>query len=129
MMLGGGIVVVLSLFLPRFTVTSPAGTASVSGLSVAVLWILVLSGFAIAHGLQGLRPGFVRFQLGSPVVTGVLMMVAMAFRWADISNGLDLAAADPNVTASVGPGFWLALAGSVVVLCGALLTRFGDRGP
>ena len=76
-MLGGGIVVLLSLFLPRFSFTDSAGiTTNISGLSTAVIWILVLSGFAIAHGLQGLRPGTVRFQLGSPVVTGTIGHVA-----------------------------------------------------
>jgi len=113
MMLGGGIVVVLSLFLPRFTVTSAAGTTSVSGLSHGRALDPGPLGFAIAHGLQGLRPFFtVRFQLGSPVVT----------RPDDGGHGLRWAT---SRTASTSPPRTGITASSTRLLAGA--RRFGGR--
>jgi hypothetical protein len=128
MLIGGGIVL-LSTFLPRFTITTAAGTTSIGGLQSTGFGTLILAGFAIAKGFEALRPGSVRMRLGSPIITGVFMAVLLALRWSDLQDGLDTAAGIPGMTASIGSGFWLNLTGAVLVLCGGALIQFGDRVP
>lgn len=129
LMLVGGAIVLLSTALPRFTITTSNGTTSIGGLQSTGFGTLILAGFAIAKGIEALRPGAVRMRLGSPVITGVLMAVLLAIRWTDLQNGLDTAAGIPGVTASIGSGFWLNVMGAVLVLCGGALIQFGDRVP
>ncbi|MEP6476081.1 MAG: hypothetical protein ABJC60_02300 [Actinomycetota bacterium] len=126
MLIGGGIVL-LSTFLPRFTITGPNGTTSLSGIQGGSIGMLVLAGFAIAKGSAGIRPGIVRMRLGSPILTGILMMVVLALRWSDLQNGLKVADGIPGVTASIGIGYWLSVLGAALVLCGGALLQFGDR--
>jgi hypothetical protein len=126
LMLGGGLAVVLgAIALPWFSASGPGGSETVSGISGAGFGTLILAGFAVAKGLQTVAPDRVPFRLGTPILTGLLLLVLLGFRWSDISNGLDRANAIPGVTASVGTGFWLAVAGAIAVLCGGLLLQFG----
>jgi hypothetical protein len=126
LMLGGGAAIAIAaLALPWFSAVGPGGTETTKGIAGSGFGILILSGFAVAKGLQIVAPDRVPFRLGTPIITGVLLLVLLGFRWSDISNGLDRAEAIPGVTASVGSGFWLALAGTVAVLCGGLLLQFG----
>jgi hypothetical protein len=127
LMLIGGAIVLLSTFLPRFTITTAAGTTSLGGLQATGFGTLILAGFAMAKGFEALRPGTVRMRLGSPVITGVFMAVLLALRWSDLQDGLDTAAGIPGMTASIGSGFWLNVMGTVLVLCGGALIQFGDR--
>jgi hypothetical protein len=126
MMLGGGLAIVVgAVALPWFSASGPGGSETVKGISGSGFGILILAGFAIAKGLQVVAPDRVPFRLGTPILTGVLLLALVGFRWSDISDGLDRAEAIPGVTASVGSGFWLVAAGSVIVLCGGLLMHFG----
>ncbi|MBA3691187.1 MAG: hypothetical protein H0W82_07220 [Actinobacteria bacterium] len=126
MVIGGGIVL-LSVFLPRFTVTSPGGTESLGGIQGAGIGMLLLAGFAIAKGLQELRPDAIGTRFGSPLLTGILMVVSLAIRWSDLQNGLASARDIPGVSASIGTGFWLSVIGTLSVLAGGALLQFGDR--
>ena len=125
-LIGGG-VVLLSTFLPRFTVSGPGGTRSLGGVEGAGIGMLLLAGLAVAKGLEGLRQGTERMRLGSPILTGAFMAGVLALRWNELQNGLDEAAGIPGVSASIGSGFWLSVTGVVLVLCGGALIRFGDR--
>jgi len=128
-MLVGGAIVLLSTFLPRFTLTTAAGTTSLGGLQSTGFGTLILAGFAIAKGFEALRPGTVRMRLGSPVITGVFMTVLLVLRWTDLQDGLNAAAEIPGMTAAIGSGFWLNVVGTVLVLGGGALIQFGDRVP
>src|SRR5436190_24213387 len=48
----GGAIVLLRTFLPRFTITTAAGTPSLGGLQATGLGPLIPAGFAIAKGLE-----------------------------------------------------------------------------
>jgi hypothetical protein len=127
LMLIGGLVVILGAFLPWFSVSAPGGTRGVGGLSGIGFGLVFLAGFAIAKGAQGLLPSLIRMRLSAPILTGALMIVALAIRWSDLHRTVDLVDALPGVTASIGIGFWLDAVGVVAVLLGGAILQFGDR--
>ena len=129
LMVVGGAIVLLSVFLPRLSVTGSGGTVTVGGISGAGIGFLFLAGLAVAKGLERLRPGTVPIGLSSPILSGLFMAVLLVFRWSDLQRALDLASQTPGITAAVGPGFWLSVVGTILVLCGGALIQFGDRLP
>ena len=127
LMLIGGIVVILGALLPWFSVSAPGGTRGIGGISGIGFGLVILAGFAIAKGAQGLMPSLIRMRLSAPILTGALMVVALAIRWSDLHRTVDVVDALPGVSASIGIGFWLDVVGVVAVLLGGAILQFGDR--
>jgi hypothetical protein len=127
LMLVGGIAAILGAFLPRLSVSGPAGTQTVGGFSSVGFGLVILSGFAIAKGVQGLDPSRIRMRLSAPILTGLLMLVPLGFHWNDLNNVVQILNTYPGVTASIGIGFWVEVVGVVAVLGGGAILQFGDR--
>jgi len=119
--LTGGILVIVGVFLPWITATASAGTFSASGKDANEWAFLILGGFATVRGLSMAKPGLFRFQLGTPLIGGVILAVLVALRWNDLQKVLDEVRSVPGVTASLGIGFWAVIAGTVLVLLGGVL--------
>jgi hypothetical protein len=119
LVLAGGILVLVGVFLPWFTVTIDGAQRSTTGTSE---WgVMLLAAFAIARGLTLVRPDRFRFGLGTPLIGGVILVVLLAIRWSDIREALDTASR-LGFPASVGVGFYAAAVGTACVLIGGLLS-------
>jgi hypothetical protein len=126
--LAGGALVVISVFLPWFTLEGPGGSATVSEFRGGAFGLLILGGFAIARGLSMAGIGGMRFRLGSPLIGGILMLVLLAIRWNDIHDAIEQTnALYPTVTASIGIGFWGAGLGAALVLAGGVMAMQNRR--
>jgi hypothetical protein len=125
-MLIGGIAVVLGAFLPRFSVSGPGGTTTIGGFSGVGLGLVILAGFAIAKGIQGLEPSRIRMRLSAPILTGLLMIIPLVIRWNDLHSAVDQLQGAPGVTASIGIGFWIDVAGVAAVLAGGAIMQLGN---
>jgi hypothetical protein len=121
LVLTGGVLVIVGVFLPWITATSSNGTFSASGKDANEWAFLILGGFATVRGLSMAKPGLFRFQLGTPLIGGVILAVLVALRWNDLNKALEDFRSLPGVTASVGIGFWAVIAGTVLVLLGGVL--------
>jgi hypothetical protein len=121
LVLAGGILVVVGVFLPWITVSGPNGSSSASGWDSSEWGFLILGGFAIARGLSMTRPDLFRFTLGTPLIGGVILVVLIVLRWGDLQDTLTALRAYPGVTASLGIGIWSVIAGTACVLLGGLL--------
>ena len=121
LVLTGGILVIVGVFLPWITATGPGGTFSRSGKDASEWGFLILGGFATVRGFSMARPQTFRFQLGTPLIGGVILAVLVAIRWNDLNKALEDFRSLPGVTASVGIGFWAVIAGTVLVLLGGVL--------
>ena len=121
LVLAGGILVIVGVFLPWITASGPKGTFSASGKDANEWAFLILGGFATVRGLSMAKPGLFRFQLGTPLIGGVILAVLVALRWNDLQKVLDEVRSVPGVTASLGVGFWTVIAGTVLVLLGGVL--------
>jgi hypothetical protein len=117
----GGLLVIAGVLLPWFTVSGPGGSQSQSGMSLGNWGVLLLGGFALARGLSILRPARFRMNLGTPLIGGVLLAFLIGSRWSDLQNGVR-AAHDVGLQASVGIGYWAAVAGTALLLGGGLLS-------
>ena len=126
-MLTGGAIALASAFLPRITASGPGGEASYGGFAGAGIGTLILAGIAVAKGLQVIRPEVLKTRLGSPVITGVLMLVLAGIRYASLSSDVDDLRAVSGVTASIGSGFWIGVIGAVMVTIGAALIQSEHR--
>jgi uncharacterized membrane protein YidH (DUF202 family) len=114
--------VAIGVFLPWVTASGPGGTASVSGITVGTYGTLILAGFAVARGLSMLRPDRFHFNLGTPLIGGVILAGLMALRWSDLQNTIrDTEALGPGIEASIGIGVWLVIVGTALILLGGLL--------
>jgi hypothetical protein len=78
-------------------------------------------------GLQAARPDIVRTQLGSPILTGILMLVLAAIRYSSLQSNVGDLQALPGVTATIGNGFWIGVIGSSIVLLGGSMIQSADR--
>jgi hypothetical protein len=121
LVLTGGVLVIVGVFLPWITASGPNGTFSTSGKDASEWAFLILGGFATVRGFSMARPGIFRFQLGTPLIGGVILAVLAAMRWTDLQNALDVARAHAGYTASIGIGFWAVIAGTVLVLLGGVM--------
>ena len=121
LVLAGGILVIVGVFLPWITASGPKGTFSASGKDANEWAFLILGGFATVRGLSMAKPGLFRFQLGTPLIGGVILAVLVALRWNDLQKVLDDVRPLPGFTASLGIGFWAVIAGTVLVLLGGVL--------
>jgi hypothetical protein len=126
-MIAGGAIAVASAFLPRITASGPGGEATYGGLAGAGFGTLILAGFAIAKGLQVVRPDVVKMRLSSPILTGALMLLLAGIRYASLQSNVSDLQALPGVTASIGTGFWIGLIGASLVAIGGAMIQFGDR--
>ncbi|MEO7097266.1 MAG: hypothetical protein ABI175_28655 [Polyangiales bacterium] len=127
LMLAGGAIALASAFLPRITASGPGGEASYGGLAGAGFGTLILAGIAVAKGLQVVRPDVMKMRLGSPVVTGVLMLVLAGFRYASLSSDVADLQELPGITASIGNGFWIGAIGAAMVTVGGALIQSDGR--
>jgi hypothetical protein len=121
LVLAGGLLVVVGVFLPWITANGPNGTFSTSGKDASEWGFLILGGFATVRGFSMARPGIFRFQLGTPLIGGVILAILAVMRWTDLQNALDVARAHAGYTASIGIGFWAVIAGTVLVLVGGAM--------
>jgi hypothetical protein len=121
LVLAGGILVVVGVFLPWITVSGPGGSGSASGLDSSEWGFVILGGFAIVRGLSITRPDRFRFTLGTPLIGGVILVVLVVARWGDLQDALAAVRAYPGVTASLGIGIWSVIVGTVCVVVGGLM--------
>jgi hypothetical protein len=121
LVLTGGVLVIVGVFLPWITATGSSGTFSASGKDANEWAFLILGGFATVRGISMAKPGLLRFQLGTPLIGGVILAVLVALRWNDLQKALDDLRSLPGVTASLGIGFWAVIAGTVLVLLGGVM--------
>jgi uncharacterized membrane protein YidH (DUF202 family) len=121
LVLTGGLLVIVGVFLPWITATGPTGTFSASGKDANEWAFLILGGFATVRGLSMAKPGLFRFQLDTPLIGGVILAVLVALRWNDLQKTLEDLRSLPGVTASLGIGIWAVIAGTVLVLLGGVL--------
>ena len=119
--LSGGVLVIVGVFLPWITATGSNGTFSASGKDANEWAFLILGGFATVRGLSMAKPGLFRFQLGTPLIGGVILAVLIALRWNELQKALEDLRTLPGVTASLGIGFWAVIAGTILVLIGGVM--------
>lgn len=119
--LTGGVLVIVGVFLPWITASGPKGTFSASGKDANEWAFLILGGFATVRGLSMAKPGLFRFQLGTPLIGGVILAVLIALRWNELQKALEDLRTLPGVTASLGIGFWAVIAGTILVLIGGVM--------
>ncbi len=119
----GGILVLVSVFLPWLQLSGPAGSASVSEFRGGAFGLLILGGFAVARGLSMARIGGMQFRMGSPLIGGIIIVVLLVIRWNDLQDAIEQARVlAPAVETSVGIGFWGAALGAAFVLIGGVLS-------
>jgi hypothetical protein len=118
----GGVLVLISVFLPWVTVKSSLGSGAVSEFGGGGFGLLILGGFAIARGVSMTRIGGFGFRLGSPLIGGILMIVLLVLRWNEIRDAIDrIHAVYPTVDVGMGIGFWGAVLGAALVLAGGAI--------
>ena len=127
LVLAGGILVVVGVFLPWITVSGPGGSSSATGWDSNEWGFLILGGFAAARGLSMTRPDLFRFTLGTPLIGGVILVVLVVLRWGDLQDTLAALRAYPGVTASLGIGIWSVIAGTACVCLGGLMMLLRPR--
>jgi hypothetical protein len=125
LMVAGGIAVILGAFLPSLSVTGDGGTTTFGGIASVGFGLLILAGFAIAKGIQGIDPSRIRMRLATPILTGLLMLIPLWFHWSDVHSAADLVNAAGG-SASIGIGFWIDALGVLAVLVGGAIMQFGD---
>ena len=122
LVVAGGALAVVGVFLPWLTATAPGGSVSENGIQIGTWGTLILGGFAVMRGLSMLRPTTFRVQLGTPIVGGILILGLMALRWGALQDAITQAeAVGPGITASMGIGVWAVIAGGLCVVAGGLL--------
>jgi hypothetical protein len=128
MLVIGGILVVIGGMLPVLSVTGPGGfTTTVPG-TEAGFGVILLGGLAVVKGVSALRRSALRSRLGSPLVTAVVLAALLVWRWNDIRDAISqVEAVAPGITASAGVGFWLDVAGVILIGVAGLLGRRADR--
>ena len=127
LVLGGGALVVIGVFLPWLQATGPFATATASGLKIGTWGTLILGGFAIARGASLLRPDTFKFSMGTPIVGGALILLLMAIRWSSLQDELRILRSLPGVTASIGIGVWAVIAGAILIVVGGVLAGSARR--
>jgi hypothetical protein len=119
----GALLVIVGVFLPWITASGPAGSASINGIKAGTWGTLILGGLALARGVSMLRPTGIPFNLGTPIVGGVLLAALMALRWSDLEDAVHSLQSQPGIHASLGIGVWANIAGIVLILLGGVLAR------
>jgi hypothetical protein len=124
MMIAGGAIVLASALLPRIDVSGV--TISTGGILGTGIGMLILAAFAIAKGLQVVRPDIVKTRLASPILTGALLLLLAGLRYGSLRSDVDSLRAIPGITASIGSGFWIGVIGALMVTLGGALIQFRD---
>jgi hypothetical protein len=124
LVLAGGILVLVGVFLPWFSYDVGGVSRSTSGTGE---WGLMLLGaLATARGLSMVQPGRFRFALGTPLIGGAILAILVWTRWSDLHEALDRATR-AGLTASIGIGFWMVVTGTACVLIGGVLAMARRR--
>jgi hypothetical protein len=124
----GALLVIAGVFLPWITASGPAGSASINGIKAGTWGTLILGVLALARGLSMLRPDGIPFNLGTPIVGGVLLAVLLGLRWGEMQDAINrLRSASPDIHASLGIGVWANVAGTALILLGGVLARVRAR--
>jgi hypothetical protein len=118
----GGLAAVLGVFLPWVQASGGGTTITENGIKSGTYATLVLGGLAAARGASMLRPDMFRMRLGTPVIGGVLIAVFTAIRWSALNQRVADYNAIPGVTASIGVGVWLVIAGTACIIVGGLMS-------
>ena len=124
-MIAGGAIAIASAFLPR--IQADGVEISTGGIAGAGFGTLILACFAIAKGLQVVRPGMLRTRLGSPAFTGLLMLVLAGIRYGSLQSDVESLNALPGVTATIGDGFWIGVIGASLVAIGGAMIQMAER--
>jgi hypothetical protein len=128
LVLAGGAAVVIGTFLPWLQATGSAGTVTENGLKIGTWGTLILGALAVWRGLALSRPGVFRAQLGSPVISGVLIAILVGLRWSYLQDVIsNTEAASPGVNAGIGVGVWVVIAGAALIIVGGLLSPRARR--
>ena len=123
LVVAGGVAVVIGTFLPWLQATGPGGTVTENGLKIGTWGTLILGVLATVRGLSLSRPGIFRAQLGSPLISGVLIAILVALRWNFLHEVIrNTEAASPGVTVAIGIGVWVVIAGAGIIIAGGLLS-------
>lgn len=122
LVLAGGLAAVIGVFMPWVQASRPGASISENGIRIGTFGTLFLGGLAAARGASMLRPAPFTRRLGSPVVGGVLIAGLMALRWSLINQAVADYRAQPGVTANIGVGVWLVIAGAACIVLGGLMS-------
>ena len=66
-------------------------------------------------------------RLGTPVLTGVLMLVLAGLRYSSLQSDVGTLNALPEVTATIGIGFWIGVIGASLVAIGGAMIQLAER--
>jgi hypothetical protein len=122
LVLAGGLATVIGVFMPWVQASRPGASISENGIRIGTFGTLFLGGLAAARGASMLRPDRLGMRLGSPVVGGVLIAGLIALRWSLINQAVTDYRAQPGVTANIGLGVWLVIAGAACIVLGGLMS-------
>jgi hypothetical protein len=125
----GGAMVVLSVFLPWVRASSGGVSASHNGLEAGTYGTLFLGAISIFRGAITLRDtsSTSARNRGNPIITAAFILGLLAIRWSTLQDYLRVERAIPGVTASLGIGVWLDIAGALTIAFGAWLTTSRRR--
>lgn len=122
----GGTLAVIGVFLPWVSSTNGVITDSHNGIDIGTYGTLLLGGLAAARAFGSIRAQQTPLAIrGSSMITGGLILGLIALRWSTLQNYLTDARSLPGVTASIGPGVWLVIAGGALVFAGGALVFAG----
>jgi hypothetical protein len=125
----GGAMVVLAVFLPWVTASSGGVSASHNGIEAGTYGTLFLGAISIFRGAITLRDSSSTSarNRGNPLITAAFILGLLAIRWSTLQSYLTQERAIPGVTASLGIGVWLDIAGALTIAFGAWLTTSRRR--
>jgi len=125
----GGAIVVIAVFLPWVTASNGAASVSMSGFQGGTYGTLFLGAISIVRGAITLRDSSSTSarNRGNPLITAAFILGLLAIRWSALQDAIASARAVPGVTASLGIGVWLDIAGALTIAAGAWLTTARRR--
>lgn len=125
----GGAMVVVAVFLPWVTASNGAASISMSGFQGGTYGTLFLGAISIVRGAITLRDSSSSSarNRGNPLITAAFILGLLAIRWGALQDAVSAARAVPGVTASLGIGVWLDVAGALTIAAGAWLTTARRR--
>jgi hypothetical protein len=135
----GGAVAVVGAFLPWVDIHDPYSAIivrnafelgglrlgadprfSADGLVVVILGLVAVS-IGVVVAARASVPRFIRW---SPIIAGVCLAIASAARFGSIHGfATRLTAAFPDVSGSLGIGWWAALSGALLIIAGGLVAK------
>jgi hypothetical protein len=123
----GGLLVLGCQFLPWLSASGPGGALKGTGIDLHNWGLMLLGGFAVARGATMIQPERFRFNLGTPLIGGAILVFLLVSRYNDLQSSFEqLEAEFPGVNLSIGIGFWGAALGTAMVIAGGVLALRRD---